>query len=145
MAFSRQEYWSSLPFLSPVNHLLSELSTMICLSWVPLHTMAHRFIEFTRLWSMWSFWLAFCDCDFCSGGCGTVVLASSVCPLMGEDKRLVQAFWWEGLALGKMGSCSSGQGYAQFSSAQSISCVQLFATPRTVACQASLSFINSQS
>ena len=33
-----------------------------------------------------SFWLAFCDCGFCSGGCGIVVLASSVCPLMDEDK-----------------------------------------------------------
>ena len=27
MGFSRQEYWSGLPFLSPVNHILSELST----------------------------------------------------------------------------------------------------------------------
>ena len=27
MGFSRQENWSGLPFLSPVNHILSELST----------------------------------------------------------------------------------------------------------------------
>ena len=27
-----------------------------------------------------------------------VILASSVCPLMNEDKRLVQASWWKGLA-----------------------------------------------
>ena len=102
-------------------------------------------LSYTRLWSMWSFWLAFCDCDFCSGGCGTEVLASSVCPLMGENKRLVQAFLWEGLALGKMESCSSGQGYAQFSSAQSLSFVWLFATPWTTTCQASLSIANSRS
>ena len=29
MEFSRQEYWSGLPFSSPVDHVLSELSTMI--------------------------------------------------------------------------------------------------------------------
>ena len=28
----------------------------------------------------------FCDCGFCSGDYGIVVLASSVCPLMDEDK-----------------------------------------------------------
>ena len=32
MGFSRQEYWSGLPFLSPVDHVLSELSTMTHLS-----------------------------------------------------------------------------------------------------------------
>ena len=30
MVFSRQEYWSGLPFPSPVDHILSELSTMTC-------------------------------------------------------------------------------------------------------------------
>ena len=34
MGFSRQEYWSSLPFPSPVYHILSDLSTMTRLSWV---------------------------------------------------------------------------------------------------------------
>ena len=37
MGFSRQEYWSGLPFPSPVDHVLSELSTMTCPSWVALH------------------------------------------------------------------------------------------------------------
>ena len=32
-ALSRQECWSGLPFLSPVDHVLSELSTMTCLGW----------------------------------------------------------------------------------------------------------------
>ena len=36
MGFSRQEYWSGLPFLSPVDHTLSDLSTMTHLSWVAL-------------------------------------------------------------------------------------------------------------
>ena len=34
MGFSRQEYWSGLPFPSPVDHILSDLSTMTCRSWV---------------------------------------------------------------------------------------------------------------
>ena len=44
MGFSRQKYWSSLPFPSPVGHVLSELSTMTLPSWVALHGMAHSLI-----------------------------------------------------------------------------------------------------
>lgn len=29
----------------PVDHILSELSAMLCQSWVALHIMAHSFIE----------------------------------------------------------------------------------------------------
>ena len=39
MGFSRQEYWSGLPFPSPVDHILSDLSTMTCPPWWP-HTKA---------------------------------------------------------------------------------------------------------
>ena len=45
MGFSRQECWSGLPFLSPVDLILSELSTMTHPSWVALHGMAHSFTE----------------------------------------------------------------------------------------------------
>ena len=45
MGFSRQENWSGLPFPSPVDHVLSELSSMTHPSWVALHGMAHSFIE----------------------------------------------------------------------------------------------------
>ena len=45
MVFSRQEYWSGLPCPSPVDHILSDLSTMTCPSWVALCSMAHSFIE----------------------------------------------------------------------------------------------------
>ena len=69
--FSRQEYWSGLLFPSPVDHFLSELSTMTRLSWVALHGMAHSFSELdktvfhvTRLVSFLWFWFL------------------SVCPLM---------------------------------------------------------------
>ena len=48
MGFSRQEYWSGLPFPSPVDHILSDLSTTIRPSWVALHGMAHSFIELDK-------------------------------------------------------------------------------------------------
>ena len=40
MWFSRQEYWSGLPFPSPVDHILSDLSTMTRPSWVAPHDIA---------------------------------------------------------------------------------------------------------
>ena len=69
MGFSRQEYWSGLPFPSPVDHVLSECSTMTYLSWVALQGMAHSFIEldmavahvislFNFLWLWFSFFLS---------------------------------------------------------------------------------------
>ena len=48
MGFSRQEYWSGLPFPSPVDLILSELSTMTHSSWVVLHGMVHSFIELDK-------------------------------------------------------------------------------------------------
>ena len=48
MGFSGHEYWSGLPFPSPVDHVLSELSTMTRPSWVALHSMAHSFIELDK-------------------------------------------------------------------------------------------------
>jgi len=67
MGFSRQEYWSGLPFPSPVDHGLSKLSTMTCLSWVALHSMDHSFIELEKavvhvinLISFLWLWFSFC-------------------------------------------------------------------------------------
>ena len=40
MGFSRQEYWSELPFPPPVDQVLSELFTMTHPFWVVLHGMA---------------------------------------------------------------------------------------------------------
>ena len=48
MGFSKQEYSSGLPFPSPVDRVLSELSTMTSLSWVALHSMAHSFTELDK-------------------------------------------------------------------------------------------------
>ena len=100
MGFLRQEYWSGLPFPSSVDHVWSELSTMTHPSWVALHSMAEFPWVNTRLWSMWSDWLVFCDCSF-----------QSVCPLIEKHKRLMEASWWERLTEGDTGS--DGWGHAQ--------------------------------
>ena len=67
MGFSRQEYWSGWPFPSPVDHVLSELSTMTHLSWVALHGMTHSFIELDKavvhgisLVNLLWLWFSFC-------------------------------------------------------------------------------------
>ena len=70
MGFSRKEYWSGLPFPFPVEHILSELSTMTRPSWVALHSMAHSFTELNKvvvhvirlvsvLWLLFSIYLPF--------------------------------------------------------------------------------------
>ena len=90
IGFSRQEYWSGLPFTSPVDHVLSELSTMTHLSWVALQGMAHSFIELNKavvhvisltsfLWLWFSFYL----------------------PSDNKDKRLREFSWWERLTEGE--------------------------------------------
>ena len=67
MEFSRQEYWSGLPFPSPVDHILSDLSTMTRPSWVALQAWL-GFIELGKaVVLVWLDWLVFCEC---------------VCPLM---------------------------------------------------------------
>ena len=49
MGFSKQEYWSGFPFFSPVDHVLSELSTMTHPSWVALQGIPHGFIELDKV------------------------------------------------------------------------------------------------
>ena len=46
--FSRQEYWSGLPFPPPVGHILSELSTMSLSFWVALHGLTDSVIELKK-------------------------------------------------------------------------------------------------
>ena len=48
MGFSRQEYWSGLPFPSPVDHILSDLSPMTCPSWVAPFWAWLSFIELNK-------------------------------------------------------------------------------------------------
>ena len=67
MGFWKQEYWSGFPFLSPVDHVLLELSTITHPSWVALHGKAQSFIELEkavvhliRLISFVWLWFSFC-------------------------------------------------------------------------------------
>ena len=48
MGFSRQGYWSGLPFPSPLDHVFSELFIITHLSWVALHGMAHSLIDLCK-------------------------------------------------------------------------------------------------
>ena len=64
MGFSRQEYWSGLPFPSPVDHILSHLSTMTRPSWVAPQAWL-SFIELDQVVVLvWLYWLVFCDYGF---------------------------------------------------------------------------------
>ena len=94
--------WFAIPFSSGPGFVRTLHPDAIRLGWLI------ALLSYTRLWSMWSFWLVFCDGGFHSVGHGIKVLIFSVCPLMNEDKRLVQDSWWEGLTVGKTGSCSGG-------------------------------------
>ena len=70
MGFSRQEYWSVLPFPSPVHHILSDLSTMTRPSWVAPQAWL-GFIELDKaVVLVWLDWLVFW------------VWFQCVCPLM---------------------------------------------------------------
>ena len=62
-----------------MDHILSELSTMTCPSWVALHGMAHSFIDLDK-GVVHVISLIFCDCGF-----------HSVYPLMDKDKKLMEA------------------------------------------------------
>ena len=110
MGFSRQEYWSGLPFTSPVDHVLSELSTMSSLFWVALHGMAHSLTELDKavMSLMWWLCLVFCDCGFHSLG-----------PLMDKDKKLMEApdgrDWLRGNWLLFMGGVILSKSLIQFS------------------------------
>ena len=48
IGFWWQEYWRGLSFPLSVDHVLSELSTMTCLSWVALHGLPHSFLELCK-------------------------------------------------------------------------------------------------
>ena len=63
MGFSGQEYWSGLPFPSPVDHTLSDLSSMTRPSWGP-HTAWLSVTELDKAVVLWSDWLFFCDYGF---------------------------------------------------------------------------------
>ena len=61
----KERILSGLPFPFPVDHVLSDVSTMTSSSWVALHGMAHSFNELDKAVAhVWSIWLVLCDCAF---------------------------------------------------------------------------------
>ena len=64
MEFSRQEYWSGLPFPSPVDYILSDLSTMARPFWIAPRAWL-SFIELDKaVVLVWLDCLVFCEYGF---------------------------------------------------------------------------------
>ena len=96
MGFSRQEYWSGLPFPSPVDHILSDLSTMTRPSWVVPRAWL-SFIELDKaVVLVWLDWLVFCDYGFsvsalrCPLATPTILLGFLLPWVWGISSRLLQ-------------------------------------------------------
>ena len=96
MGFSRQEYWGGLPFPSPVDHILSDLSTMTCPSWVAPWAWL-SFIELDKAMVLvWLDWLVFCEYGFsvfvlwCSLAIPTVLLGFLLPWMWGISSQLLQ-------------------------------------------------------
>ena len=96
MGFSRQEYWSGLPFPSPVDHLLSDLSTMTRPSWVTPQAWL-SFIELDKAVVLVRLdWLVFCDYGFsvsalwCPLAIPTVLLGFLLSWMWSISSRLLQ-------------------------------------------------------
>ena len=96
MGFSRQEYWSGLPFPSPVDLILSDLSTMTCPSWVAPWAWL-SFIEIDKaVVLVWLYWLVVCEYGFsvsalwCPLATPTVLLGFLLPWMWGVSSRLLQ-------------------------------------------------------
>ena len=80
MGFSRQEYWSGLPFPSPADHILSNLSTMTRPSWVAPWAWLSLIELDNAMVLVWLDWLVFCEYSFsvstlwCPLGTPTILL-----------------------------------------------------------------------
>ena len=96
MGFSRKEYWSGLPFPSPVDYSLSDRSTMTCPSWVAPRAWL-SFIELDKAVVLVRLdWLVFCEYSFsvfalwCPLATPTVLLGFLLPWAWGISSRLLQ-------------------------------------------------------
>ena len=96
MGFSRQEYWSGLPFPSPVDHILSDLSTMTRPSWVAPRAWLSFYELDKAVVLVWLDWLVFCEYGFsvsalwCPLTAPTVLLGFLLPWAWGISSRLLQ-------------------------------------------------------
>ena len=115
MGFSRQEYWSGLPFPSPVDHIVSDLSTMTHPSCTALHSMLSfipldkAVVPVIRLASF--LWLWFQSiCPWCPLSAPTVLLGFLLPWTWGISSWLLQQsaatdpYFWCGVS--PFGRCS---------------------------------------
>ena len=112
MGFSRQEYWSGLPFPSPVDLTLSDLSTMTCPSLVAPQAWL-GFIELDKAMVLvWLDWLVFCEYGFSVLRC--ILLGINLCdtPLLRKDRSSSPFFTVSQQSLlyllRKMATCKKG-------------------------------------
>ena len=68
MGFSRQEYWSGLPLPSPVDRILSDISTMTHPSWVAPQAWLSCIELDKAVVLVWLDWLVFCEYGFSVSG-----------------------------------------------------------------------------
>ena len=96
MGFSRQEYWSGLPFPFPVDHILSDLSTMTHPSWVALRAWLNLIELDKTVVLVWLDWLVFCEYRFsvsalwCPLATPTILLEFLLPWVWGISSRLLQ-------------------------------------------------------
>ena len=91
MGFSRQEYWSGLPLPYPVDHILSDLSTMTRPSWVALRAWLSFIALDKAVVLVWLDWLVFCEYGF--------RVSALWCPLATPTILLGFLLPWRGVSL----------------------------------------------
>ena len=149
MGFSRQEYWSGLPFPSLVDHILSDLSTMTRPSWAAPRAWL-SFIELDKdVVLVWLDWLVFCEYGFsvsalwCPLAIPTLLLEFLLPWAWGISSWLLQQsaasvpYLERGVSPHHCPSWPSNVGFMLY--AQWLSCVWFFVTPWTIACHCPLS------
>ena len=138
LRISRQEYRSGLPFPSPVDHILSDLSTMTRPSWVAPRAWL-SFIELDKaVVLVWLDWLVFCEYGFsvfalwCPLATPTVLLGFLLPWTWGISSRLLQqsASTAPYLVLGVSPQCHHSWSW-MWTSSSSPSCAHAASTPWT--------------
>ena len=96
MGFPRQENWSGLPFPSPVDHILPDLSTMTRPSWVAPRAWLSSTELDKAVVLVWLDWLVFCEYGFsvsalwCALATPTILLGFLLPWAWGISLRLLQ-------------------------------------------------------